>query len=222
MTERLRLDGLTKSVPGGRVLFQGLDLSVARGEFVAILGESGSGKSTLLNIIAGLDGVDAGAVTIDGETLGGLDERELTQLRRRRIGFVFQAFHVLPYLTLAKNVALPIALGEASASDALNRARAMLEAVGLAGRADAYPSDLSGGELQRVAIARALVHDPALILADEPTGNLDPETAARIMALFANATRERGAGAVLVTHSAAAAAVADRTLVLTPEGLIDA
>ena len=222
MTERLRLDGLTKSVPGGRVLFHGLDLSVAPGEFVAILGESGSGKSTLLNIIAGLDGVDAGAVTIDGEALGGLDERALTQLRRRRVGFVFQAFHVLPYLTLAKNVALPIALGEAPASDALNRARAMLEAVGLAGRADAYPSDLSGGELQRVAIARALVHDPALILADEPTGNLDPETAARIMALFANATRERGAGAVLVTHSAAAAAVADRTLVLTPEGLVDA
>ena len=222
VTERLRLDGLTKSVPGGRVLFHGLDLSVAPGEFVAILGESGSGKSTLLNIIAGLDGVDAGAVTIDGEALGGLNERALTQLRRRRVGFVFQAFHVLPYLTLAKNVALPIALGEAPASDALDRARAMLEAVGLAGRADAYPSDLSGGELQRVAIARALVHDPALILADEPTGNLDPETAARIMALFANATRERGAGAVLVTHSAAAAAVADRMLVLTPEGLVDA
>ena len=222
MTERLRLDGLTKSVPGGRILFHGLDLSVAPGEFVAILGESGSGKSTLLNIIAGLDSVDVGHVTIDGEALGGLDERALTQLRRRRVGFVFQAFHVLPYLTLAKNVALPIALGEAPASDALERARAMLEAVGLAGRADAYPSDLSGGELQRVAIARALVHDPALILADEPTGNLDPETAARIMALFANATRERGAGAVLVTHSAAAAAVADRMLVLTPEGLIDA
>lgn len=222
MTERLRLDGLTKSVPGGRVLFHGLNLSVAPGEFVAILGESGSGKSTLLNIIAGLDGVDAGAVTIDGEALGGLDERALTQLRRRRVGFVFQAFHVLPYLTLAKNVALPIALGETPASDALERARAMLKAVGLAGRADAYPSDLSGGELQRVAIARALVHDPALILADEPTGNLDPETAGRIMALFASATRERGAGAVLVTHSAAAAAVADRTLVLTPEGLADA
>ena len=222
MTERLRLDGLTKSVPGGRVLFHGLNLSVAPGEFVAILGESGSGKSTLLNIIAGLDGVDAGAVTIDGEALGGLDERALTQLRRRRVGFVFQAFHVLPYLTLAKNVALPIALGETPASDALERARAMLKAVGLAGRAGAYPSDLSGGELQRVAIARALVHDPALILADEPTGNLDPETAGRIMALFASATRERGAGAVLVTHSAAAAAVADRTLVLTPEGLADA
>ena len=222
VTERLRLDGLTKSVPGGHVLFRGLDLSVAPGEFVAILGESGSGKSTLLNIIAGLDGVDEGAVTIDGEALGGLDERALTQLRRRRVGFVFQAFHILPYLTLAKNVALPIALGAAPASDALERARVMLEAVGLAGRADAYPSDLSGGELQRVAIARALVHDPALILADEPTGNLDPETAARIMALFASATRERGAGAVLVTHSAAAAAIADRILVLTPEGLVDA
>ena len=220
MTERLRLERVTKSVPIGRVLFRGLDLSVAPGEFVAILGESGSGKSTLLNIIAGLDSVDAGAVTIDGETLTGLDDHALTELRRRRVGFVFQAFHVLPYLTLAKNVALPIALGHGLASDSLERARAMLAAVGLADRADAYPRDLSGGELQRVAIARALVHDPALILADEPTGNLDPETAARIMALFATATRERGAGAVLVTHSAAAAAVADRTLVLTPEGLI--
>ncbi len=220
MTERLRLERVTKSVPIGRVLFRGLDLSVAPGEFVAILGESGSGKSTLLNIIAGLDSVDAGAVTIDGEALTGLDDHALTELRRRRVGFVFQAFHVLPYLTLAKNVALPIALGDGLASDSLERARAMLAAVGLAGRADAYPRDLSGGELQRVAIARALVHDPALILADEPTGNLDPETAARIMALFATATRERGAGAVLVTHSAAAAAVADRTLVLTPEGLI--
>ena len=220
MTERLRLERVTKSVPIGRVLFRGLDLSVAPGEFVAILGESGSGKSTLLNIIAGLDSVDAGAVTIDGETLTGLDDHALTELRRRRVGFVFHAFHVLPYLTLAKNVALPIALGDGLASDSLERARAMLAAVGLADRADAYPRDLSGGELQRVAIARALVHDPALILADEPTGNLDPETAARIMALFATATRERGAGAVLVTHSAAAAAVADRTLVLTPEGLI--
>ena len=220
MTERLRLERVTKSVPIGRVLFRELDLSVAPGEFVAILGESGSGKSTLLNIIAGLDSVDSGAVTIDGEALTGLDDHALTELRRRRVGFVFQAFHVLPYLTLAKNVALPIALGDGLASDSLERARAMLAAVGLAGRADAYPRDLSGGELQRVAIARALVHDPALILADEPTGNLDPETAARIMALFATATRERGAGAVLVTHSAAAAAVADRTLVLTPEGLI--
>ena len=220
MTERLRLERVTKSVPIGRVLFRGLDLSVAPGEFVAILGESGSGKSTLLNIIAGLDSVDAGAVTIDGETLTGLDDHALTELRRRRVGFVFQAFHVLPYLTLAKNVALPIALGDGLASDSLERARAMLAAVGLADRADAYPRDLSGGELQRVAIARALVHDPVIILADEPTGNLDPETAARIMALFATATRERGAGAVLVTHSAAAAAVADRTLVLTPEGLI--
>ena len=202
------------------MLFRGLDLAVAPRELVAILGESGSGKSTLLNIIAGLDTVDAGSVTIDGEALGGLDERALTSLRRRRVGFVFQAFHVLPYLTLERNVALPIALGPTAASDALDRARAMLDAVGLGDRAQAYPRDLSGGELQRVAIARALVHDPALILADEPTGNLDPETAALIMALFATATRERGAGGVLVTHSAAAAAVADRTLILTPQGLV--
>ena len=222
MSGRLNLERLTKSVPGGRVLFQGLDLSVAPGEFVAILGESGSGKSTLLNIIAGLDGVDAGAVTIDGEPLAGLDDRALTELRRRKVGFVFQAFHILPYLTLEKNVALPIALRDGPASEALDRAREMLIAVGLSGRASAYPRDLSGGELQRVAIARALVHDPALILADEPTGNLDPDTAARIMALFATATRQRGAGTVLVTHSAAAAAVADRTLVLTPEGLVEA
>lgn len=222
MTDRLRLERLTKSVPDGRVLFYGLELSVAPGEFVAILGESGSGKSTLLNIVAGLDGVDAGNVTIDGEALAGLDDCALTELRRRRIGFVFQAFHVLPYLTLEKNVALPIALNAAPASEALERAREMLAAVGLTGRASAYPRDLSGGELQRVAIARALVHDPALILADEPTGNLDLDTAARIMALFASATRERGAGAVLVTHSAAAAAYADRTLVLTPQGLVEA
>lgn len=222
MTERLLIERVTKSVPVGRVLFRGLNLSVASGEFVAIMGESGSGKSTLLNIIAGLDSVDAGAVAIDGEALTGLDDHALTELRRRRVGFVFQAFHILPYLTLAKNVALPIALGVGPASDSLERARAMLAAVGLAGRANAYPRDMSGGELQRVAIARALVHDPALILADEPTGNLDPDTAARIMALFATATRERGAGAVLVTHSAAAAAFADRTLVLTPEGLVEA
>lgn len=222
MTERLRLQQLTKSVPGGRVLFRGLDLSVGAGELVAILGESGSGKSTLLNVIAGLDDVDSGRVTIDGEAIGGMDERARTDLRRRRVGFVFQAFHILPYLSLAANVVLPLTLGGESRRAAVARARAMLEAVGLGDRVDDYPRDLSGGELQRVAIARALVHDPALILADEPTGNLDPETAGRIMRLFASAARERGAGGVLVTHSAAAAAVADRTLVLTAAGLIDA
>jgi putative ABC transport system ATP-binding protein len=221
MTARLQFLQVTKSVPGGRVLFRDLDLTVKRGELVAILGESGSGKSTLLNIIAGLDSIDAGSVAIDGHPLDGLDDRALTALRREHIGFVFQAFHILPYLTIARNVALPLALGSDGAATAISRAHAMLDAVGLGDRTNAYARDLSGGELQRVAIARALVHNPALILADEPTGNLDPETAAVIMDLFATATRERGAGGVLVTHSATAAAVADRILKLTPTGLID-
>ena len=221
MTARLRLERVTKSVPGGRVLFRELDLKVQSGELVAILGESGSGKSTLLNIIAGLDSIDAGSVAIDGHPLDGLEDRALTALRREHVGFVFQAFHILPYLTIARNVALPLALEQANARTAISRAMTMLDAVGLGDRTDAYARDLSGGELQRVAIARALVHDPALILADEPTGNLDPETAVVIMDLFANATRERGAGGVLVTHSATAAAVADRILRLTPTGLVD-
>ena len=221
MTARLRLEQVTKSVLGERVLFRDLNLTVKSGELVAILGESGSGKSTLLNIIAGLDGIDAGTVAINCHSLEGLDDRALTLLRREHIGFVFQAFHILPYLTIARNVALPLALDRASARSAISRATAMLEAVGLGDRADAYARDLSGGELQRVAIARALIHNPALILADEPTGNLDPETAAVIMDLFASATRERGAGGVLVTHSATAAAVADRILKLTPTGLVD-
>jgi len=221
MTARLQLERVTKSVPGGRVLFRELDLTVQSGELVAILGESGSGKSTLLNIIAGLDSIDAGSVAIDGHPLDGLDDRALTALRREHVGFVFQAFHILPYLTIARNVALPLALEQANARTAISRSMTMLDAVGLGDRTDAYARDLSGGELQRVAIARALVHDPALILADEPTGNLDPETAVVIMDLFANATRERGAGGVLVTHSATAAAVADRILRLTPTGLVD-
>ncbi len=220
LTERLRLEKVTKSVPGGRVLFRDLDLTVAGGELVAILGESGSGKSTLLNIVAGLDSIDAGSIVIEGHSLDGLDDRALTVLRRRYVGFVFQAFHILPYLTVLKNVALPLALGDGDARDADLRVRRMLEAVGLGDRTDAYPRDLSGGELQRVAIARALVHGPALILADEPTGNLDPETAALVMDLFATATRKRGAAGILVTHSASAAAVADRVLTLTPTGLV--
>jgi len=220
MTPRLHIDGLQKSVPGGRILFSGLTLDVAAGELVAIMGESGSGKSTLLNMIAGLDQADSGEVVIEGERLSALDERGLTDLRRRRIGFVFQAFHILPYLTLRQNVALPLAIGGTRGGGALAQADSMLDLVGLGTRGDDYARDLSGGELQRVAIARALVHEPALILADEPTGNLDPETAARILTLIADATRQRGAAAILVTHSAAAAAVADRTLELTTTGLI--
>ena len=204
------------------MLFCNLSLSVAAGELVAIVGESGSGKSTLLNIAAGLDTYDAGQILISGEDLAGFDDRRLTDLRRRRIGFVFQAFHILPYLTLRRNVALPLALAAGDRCEIAARADAMLDLVGLGSRGDDYARDLSGGELQRIAIARALVHKPALILADEPTGNLDTETAARILQLFADSTRKSGSAGLLVTHSAAAAAIADRTLVLTATGLAPA
>jgi putative ABC transport system ATP-binding protein len=218
----LELRALTKSVPGGRVLFRDLSLNVAPGELVAIVGESGSGKSTLLNIAAGLDNYDAGQILIGGEDLAQLDDRGLTDLRRRRIGFVFQAFHILPYLTLRRNVALPLALAAGDSREITARADAMLDLVGLGSRGDDYARDLSGGELQRIAIARALIHKPALILADEPTGNLDAETAARILQLFADSTRNSGSAGLLVTHSPAAAAIADRTLILTATGLAPA
>ena len=218
----LSVHGLAKSVPGPRQLFAGLDLEVRAGELVALVGESGVGKSTLLNILAALDEADGGTVEIEGVALGPLDERARTRLRRERIGFVFQAFHILPYLTLRQNVALPLALVSPDARAASTRAQEMLTAVGLRDRADGYARDLSGGELQRVAIARALAHRPALILADEPTGNLDPETAARVLDLFARAVREGGAAGLMVTHSPATAAVADRVLLLTAQGLAEA
>ncbi len=218
-TALLSVKDLGKSVPGPRQLFSGLSLQVRAGELVAIIGESGVGKSTLLNILAGLDDADTGDVLIEGTALGPLSERARTRLRRERIGFVFQAFHVLPYLTLRQNVALPVALVSPDAAAASTRADVMLESVGLGMRGEGYARDLSGGELQRVAIARALVHQPALILADEPTGNLDPETAARVLDLFADAVRAGGAAGVLVTHSAATARIADRVLTLTAQGL---
>lgn len=217
----LAVRALGKSVPGPRRLFRHLDLEVGAGELVAIIGESGVGKSTLLNILAGLDEADEGSVAIDGIDLGTLDETARTRLRRERIGFVFQAFHILPYLTLRQNVALPLALVSPDNAAASARAEEMLDAVGLDGRGDGYARDLSGGELQRVAIARALVHRPALILADEPTGNLDPETAARVLSLFADAVRGNGAAGVMVTHSDASAAIADRVLTLGAEGLVE-
>jgi putative ABC transport system ATP-binding protein len=222
LTAALRLTGLAKSVPGGRVLFDGLDLSLGAGEHLAIRGESGVGKSTLLNIIAGLDTPDRGEVAIAGQPLGALDEAARTDLRRDAIGFVFQAFHILPHLTLAQNVALPLLLQKRARAPALASAGELLGAVGLADRTESYPKELSGGEMQRVAIARALVHQPALILADEPTGNLDPETAAGIMSLLGAAVKERGAAMLLVTHSPAAAAMADRQMLLTAKGLVPA
>nr|QQZ48867.1 ABC transporter ATP-binding protein [Phenylobacterium glaciei] len=163
------------------MLFTGLNLEVAPGEIVAIMGESGVGKSTLLNLIAGLDQADSGGVAIDGVALETLDDDGRTRMRRDRIGFVFQAFHILPHLTLAQNVALPLVLQNLDGAEATARATTILDSIGLPGRAGDRPSQLSGGELQRVALARALVHRPALVLADEPTGNLDPETAARIL-----------------------------------------
>jgi putative ABC transport system ATP-binding protein len=221
MTSALRLAAVTKSVPGGRVLFEGLDLELRPGEHVAIRGESGVGKSTLLNLIAGLDDPDRGEIRVAGRALADLDEAGRTDLRRDAVGFVFQAFHILPHLTLAQNVALPLLLQRTPRAEALGRAGELLDAVGLGNRLGSYPKELSGGETQRVAIARALVHRPALILADEPTGNLDPETAAVIMELLGRGVRQGGAAMLLVTHSPAAAARADRALLLTREGLVD-
>ncbi len=218
----LAASALTKSLPGGRVLFEELDLVVQPGEHVAVRGESGVGKSTLLNIIAGLDTPDSGEIEVSGERLSGLGEAARTRLRRDRIGFVFQAFHVLPHLDLERNVAFPLVLQRIARKEALARAGEMLAAVGLGDRRRSYPKELSGGELQRVAIARALVHEPALILADEPTGNLDPDTAAQIIALLSASVRNRNAAMLLVTHSPVAAAAADRRLLLTRSGLVPA
>jgi putative ABC transport system ATP-binding protein len=210
----LELRGLSKSY-GGRVVLNDLSHQFQAGEFVAIMGESGVGKSTLLNLIAGLDAPDSGEVLVDGQPMSALDDDAATRLRRTRMGFIFQAFHVLPHLTLQQNVALPLLLNHAS----LARAGDMLAAVGLAGRGGDFPRQLSGGEMQRVAIARALVHRPALVLADEPTGNLDPETADSVLDLLRAEIKANGASAIMVTHSHAAAAKADKILVLTRSGL---
>ena len=215
----LQLNKLTKSYSATRPVLTDLNYTLAPGEYVAVMGESGVGKSTLLNLIAGLDHPDSGKILIDGIEMAALDDDAATKLRREKFGFIFQAFHLLPHLTLEQNVALPLLLkGEAMEQ----RARDMLAAVGLAGREQDFPRQLSGGEMQRVAIARALVHKPKLILADEPTGNLDPETAEGILALLRQEIKANGASAIIVTHSHAAAASADRVLTLTRQGLREA
>jgi putative ABC transport system ATP-binding protein len=215
----LQIEQLRKSY-GDLTVFEQVDLTVARGEFVAIVGESGVGKSTLLNCMAGLDTWSAGRVLFDGVDIGTLSDTARALLRRQHVGFVFQAFHVLPHLDVAQNVGLPLLLlGQHNKPQTDARVQAMLEAVGLQGLGERLPQQLSGGQLQRVAIARALVHGPSLLLADEPTGNLDPQTATLVMDALVAQTRSHGASLVLVTHSQAAAARADRTLLLSATGI---
>ncbi|HSS69868.1 MAG TPA: ABC transporter ATP-binding protein [Casimicrobiaceae bacterium] len=217
----LAVRGLAKSFaePRPRTVFAGVDLDLARGDYVAIMGESGSGKSTLLNLIAGLDRADSGTIALDGVDLATLDDDALTMLRRARFGFVFQAFHVLPYLTVAQNVALPLSLLGIDGEETNRRAAEILAKVGLDERDASMPRELSGGELQRVAIARALVHRPQLVLADEPTGNLDAESARQVLHLLRDQVKAHGTASILVTHSHAAAATADRVLLLSASGL---
>lgn len=216
----LKVESLTKGYGGAsEPVLNAVDLRLCGGEYLAIMGESGVGKSTLLNLIAGLDHPDSGRVILQGIDLNTLGDDALTLLRRRSIGFVFQSFHVLPFLSVAQNVALPLDLLATPEPERRERVSQMLADVGLAGLEQRFPRELSGGELQRVAIARALVHQPALVLADEPTGNLDPRTAAQILDLLGASLRRNGSAAILITHSRAAARTADRRMVLDARGL---
>ncbi len=220
MTVAVELAGVDKAF-GDRVVLSNVSLRVAARERVALLGESGSGKSTLLNLIAGLERVDAGSVFVQGTCVSALDADAAALFRRSRIGFVFQAFHLLPHLNAVQNVCVPLLLNGETTTAAMRRAADLLARVGLHGREKAWPRELSGGEQQRVALARALVHGPSLVLADEPTGNLDPATAGSALASIAEMIEESGAALVLATHSSQAAAIADRRLRLHEHALVD-
>ena len=216
----VRLENLSKRFSKDRpAIFEGVDLELRRGEYLAIMGESGVGKSTLLNLLAGLDAPDSGRVVLEGVDLSALDDDATTLLRRRAVGFVFQAFHVLPYLSVEQNVALPLDLLGVVEPERRRRTQEMLMAVGIETLAQRHTKELSGGELQRVAIARALVHRPRLVLADEPTGNLDTRSAAQTLALLRTQVKTNAGAGILITHSRAAAETADRIVVLDARGL---
>ena len=214
----LIVERLQKSFAGasGRRVLNGVSLQAFPEDYLAIMGESGAGKSTLLNLIAGLDSPDAGRIVIDGQDIVSLDDAARTRLRRAKLGFVFQAFHLLPHLTVERNVALPLALNGIASSERVDE---LLDAVGLAHRRNDYPARLSGGEMQRVAVARALVHRPKLVLADEPTGNLDADSAAEVLHLLRTQLKRDRAVGILVTHSTTAAATTDRVYRLSAQGL---
>jgi putative ABC transport system ATP-binding protein len=216
----LQFEGLVKRYRADRPpVLDGVSLTLRAGDYVAIAGESGVGKSTLLNLLAGLDRADAGRIAYDGVDFGALDDDAATLFRRRHIGFVFQAFHVLPYLTVSHNVELPLQLQGVAAAERRTRAQRMLEAVGLGAFGERYPRDLSGGELQRIAIARAVVHAPRLVFADEPTGSLDPRTAGTVLGLLRERVLAGGGAGILITHSRTVAASADRVYVLDGRSL---
>jgi putative ABC transport system ATP-binding protein len=214
----LKLTAVSKRF-GARRVFDAVSLELGAGEYIAVLGESGIGKSTLLNVVAGLESADSGSILFGENELKSMSDDALTVLRREHFGFVFQAFHILPHLTVAQNVGLPLLLRAFPSQEIKDRSLRNLAAVGLADRESSLPRELSGGELQRVAIARALVGDPRLVLADEPTGNLDPENARQVLDLLRAQVKAHGASGILATHSEAAAATCDRRYRLTAEGL---
>lgn len=221
MTDALvAIRGVGKSFEARPVL-RDVDLQIARGERVALLGRSGSGKSTLLNLIAGIDELDEGQIEIAGVALSGLPDRERTLFRRRHIGFVYQTFNLIETLTAIENIQLPLQLNAIGADECSTRSREMLDRIGLSDRANAYPDQLSGGEQQRIAIARAMVHEPALVLADEHTGNLDAQTGDAVATLFRDMSNTLKQSVLMVTHSRSVADTADRVLTLD-DGVVTA